>query len=176
MATPILGPAEISLEQAQRWAIARDGTGEFVIDVLPLFWVYAPERGIRPEVAAAQSAKETGFGRFGGVINASYHNTCGLKTTSGGGNNDPEAHMRFPNWHMGAVAHLDHLAIYAGAPGYPRAFKVDGTRLMLTPDPRHFEWIAGKAPTVEELGGAWAPSDSYGTSIVTQYLTPMYGF
>lgn len=55
------------------------------------------------------------------------------------------------------IAHLDHLALYAGAPGYPRAD---------SPDPRHFDFLAGDAPTVEQLSGRWAPAASYGPSLV----------
>jgi hypothetical protein len=65
------------------------------------------------------------------------------------------------------IACIDHLALYAGAPTYPRPN---------SPDPRHFESIYAVAPTVERLGGRWAPAPDYGTSIVRDYLTPMLGF
>jgi hypothetical protein len=55
------------------------------------------------------------------------------------------------------TAHLDHLALYAGARGYPK---------RRTPDPRHFAFLHGRARTVQALGGAWAPSRSYGREIV----------
>jgi hypothetical protein len=58
-------------------------------------------------------------------------------------------------------AHLDHLALYAGAAGYPRS---------ATPDPSHFASISGTAPTVEALSGKWAPSADYGASIVRDFL------
>jgi hypothetical protein len=55
------------------------------------------------------------------------------------------------------AAHLDHLALYAGARGYPKRH---------TPDPRHFPFLHGRARTVQALGGAWTPSRSYGREIV----------
>jgi hypothetical protein len=55
------------------------------------------------------------------------------------------------------TAHLDHLALYAGARGYPK---------RRTPDPRHFAFLHGRARTVQALGGAWAPSRTYGREIV----------
>jgi hypothetical protein len=112
---------------------------------------------VRPELAYAQAAKETNFGRFTGVLDASFRNPCGLKRTAGGGNHDPGAHRRFRTWKQGVTAHLDHLALYAGASGYPKRG---------TPDPRHFAFLHGKAPTVQALGGAWAPSRTYGREIV----------
>lgn len=65
--------------------------------------------------------------------------------------------MQFPTPEVGVLAHLEHLALYAGAPGFPRASPVDT---------RHFGYLHGKAPTVEGLSGKWAPSPSYHTSIV----------
>lgn len=163
--TSILGQAQATVEQAQAWARTR-GASQWFIDLAPIYWRLAPARGgVRPEVAYAQAAKETRFGLFGGVIpGPQYHNPCGLKTSGGGSNDDPAAHMQFPNDETGVTAHLDHLALYAGAPGYPR----EGT-----PDPRHFPSITGAAPTVEQLGGHWAPSADYGASIVRDYLEPL---
>ncbi len=159
--TPILGEARATVAQAQAWAKARNAAQVFV-DLAPLYWQEAPSHGgVRPEVAYAQSAKETAFGRFGGVIpGPEWHNWCGLKTTAGGGNYDVSAHAKFDSDLTGVRAHLDHLALYAGAPGYP---------LVDTPDPRHFGYLWGTAPTVEELSGKWAGA-GYGESVVKDYL------
>jgi hypothetical protein len=161
--TEIEGRSYTTLATAQTWARKQGATNRFVANAR-LYFELAPPRGIRPEVAYAQSALETGFGNFGGVINASWRNSCGIKTTQGGGNDDPNAHQRFASWYLGVIACIDHLALYAGAPGYPKAS---------TPDPRHFPSIYGTAPTVERLGGRWAPSPTYGTRIVRELLNPM---
>jgi len=161
--TPILGPVQATVEQAKAWARSRGATEQFVA-LADLYWDLAPETSVRPEVAYAQSAKETGFGHFGGVLTPQHCNPCGLKVTSGGNNNDPDAHQQFETWREGVQAHLDHLALYAGANGYPK---------VNTPDPRHFTWLCGRAPNVEALGGKWAPSPDYGSSIVNRYLRPL---
>ncbi|NPV72155.1 MAG: hypothetical protein HPY55_16235 [Firmicutes bacterium] len=162
--TPILGPARATVEQAQAWARSRGATEQFVA-LAPLYWRLGPERGgVEPAGAYSQAAKEMAFGRFGGVVDPSFCNPCGLKTRQGGSNSDPNAHQRFASWEKGVIAHLDHLALYAGAPGYPRPD---------TPDPRHFPFLLGKARTYEELGGKWAPSPDYGRSIVRDYLQPL---
>lgn len=101
------------------------------------------------------------MGRFGGVIpGPEWHNPCGMKTSSGGANTNPGAHAQFPDDLTGVRAHLDHLALYAGAPGYQRTD---------TPDPRHFPSIRGVARTIEQLGGRWAAKD-YGESTVRDRL------
>lgn len=164
--TPIEGRSYTTAAAAQRWARANGASPRFVQNAR-LYWELAPSRGIRPEVAYAQSAKETAYGNFGGVLTPAWRNSCGLKTTAGGGNDDPNAHQRFPNWRVGVIACIDHLALYAGAPTYPRAN---------TPDPRHFTSVYAVAPTVERLGGRWAPDRDYGRDIVRSYLTPLLGY
>jgi len=161
--TTILGPAVATVGQAKAWAAARKATRLFV-SLADLFWEIAPKLGVRPEVAYAQSAKETGFGWYKGTVDVSFHNTCGLKISKGGANDDPNAHQRFPDWQTGILAHVQHLALYAGK-------EVEGEIV----DPRHFASIRGKAKTVEELGGQgkWAANPAYGLSIVKDYLQPL---
>jgi len=156
----IIGTPTCTVEQMKQWAKDRGATQTF-IDLADLFYELGLKYNCDPAVVYSQSAKETGFMRFGGVIDETYHNTCGLKITSGGGNYDPDAHKKFKDWKEGITAHIHHLLLYAGAEGFP---------LSDTPDPRHFAWILGKAPTVEMLSGNWAPSKTYGESIVDQYI------
>lgn len=157
----IVSSTNITVSTAKKWAKSKGATNTFV-ELADLYWKYSSTHGnVNPAVAYVQAAKETGYGKFGGVIDESYHNPCGMKTSSGGGDYDPNAHMRFKSWDEGVQAHLDHLALYAGAKGYPRTGN--------THDPRHFASIRGKAPTVVALGGNWAPSVSYGQEILVLY-------
>lgn len=162
---PIVAPDSANLETAQKWATSKRAHDRFVNDILPALYAAAQEsreghagRGIDFAVVAAQSAKETGWGRFGGVLDASFHNTAGIKTGAGGGDFDPDAHQRFPSWAEGARAHVNHLSAYVclHPVGEPHA-RYDTVRRL--------SW-AGTITTVEELGARWAPSGSYGTDIV----------
>ena len=156
----IISDTEVTADQAKKWAKSKGATETF-IDLAELYWKYASEHGdVNPGIAYVQAAKETGYGKFGGVLDESYNNPCGMKTSSGGGDYDPNAHQRFNSWDEGVQAHLDHLALYAGAKGYPRSN---------TYDPRHFATIKGKAPTVNALGGNWAPSSTYGEEVNKLY-------
>lgn len=161
--TPIIAPPSATVAQAQEWAKKKRATEAF-ISLAPLYWEISKDSGVDPAVAYAQAAKETGYGKFGGVVDESFHNPCGLKISSNGSDKDPNAHMRFPDWRTGITAHIDHLALYAGAKGYPK---------KVTPDPKHFSFIFGRSPSVEELGGKWAPSAEYGKSILTNFLSSM---
>lgn len=154
--TNILGKPTASIEQMKEWARGKKAHQDF-IDLAPLYYEVSKAAGVNPVVTYTQSAKETGYFKFGGVLDITFKNPCGLKISSGGGDKDPNAHKRFASWEEGITAQVDHLALYAGAPGYPKPG---------TPDPRHFPYLKGSAKTVESLSGKWAPSKTYGHDIV----------
>lgn len=145
-----------TVKQMQEWARSKKAT-ELFINLAPTFYSESVKKGIDPLIVYAQSAKETGYMKFGGVLDASFKNPCGLKTKNGGGDYSPSAHKRFNTWEEGIEAQVDHLALYAGQKGFPK---------FNSPDPRHFPYLLGTAKTVEELGGKWAPSKQYGIDIV----------
>lgn len=169
----ILHEPRASFAQIQAWVASKKTAHPLAMAMLPILWESALANGIDPCVLIAQSMKETGWFNFKGVIRPNFCNTCGLKVTKGGGDQDPGAHKRFEYWEDGIMAHSDHLALYAGAPNMPKyspecashpneGYKGNGT----TQDPRHFTYLLGKCKTVESLGGNWAPSSTYGTDIV----------
>jgi N-acetylmuramoyl-L-alanine amidase len=165
--TPIIGRATATVAQAQAWAKAHNAPQAF-IDLAPLYWEIWGGLGLDPAVGYVQFAHETGFLYRNGTsmagIDATYHNPCGLKITAGGGDTVASAHKRFKDWREGITAHADHAALYAGAPGYPKAN---------SPDPRHFTWIKGVATTLEAFGGRWAPNPQYGVNIRDKFLIPL---
>ena len=163
--TPIMNTPTTDVAQMRAWATAR-GANVLFIDLAPTFYNVAITVGVDPAVLYTQSAKETNFMRFTGVLDESYMNSAGIKTTTGGDDYDPNAHHRFDSWEQGIRAQADHLALYAGAPGYPDPN---------SPDPRHFDFLAGRAPMVEQLGGNWAPSETYGLEII-RYMNELYGY
>lgn len=142
--------------QLLNWVMTKH-PDQLAIDLLPLYWSVATNMGIDPVLMYCQSMKETGYMKFGGVINATYCNPCGLKKQSGGGDYDKDAHMKFTSWVHGILAMAEHLALYAGK---------ECTPLSVPIDPRHFAYLKGTATTMEELGTKWAPSSSYGTDVV----------
>lgn len=143
-----------SKEQLLIWVKTKK-PNQLAIELLDLFWEISIEHQLDPVVVYCQAMKETGFMRFGGVLDSSFHNTCGLKTTVGGGNYDPNAHKRFDSWSKGIIAQCEHLCLYAGVSGYPLSEPLD---------PRHFNWIKGTALNVEDLSGKWAGA-TYGESL-----------
>jgi len=160
----IISDTEVTAKQAKKWAKSKGATETF-INIADLYYEYSSDCGdVNPAIAYVQAAKETGFGKFGGVIDESYKNPCGLKKSTGGGDYDKDAHQRFDSWDEGVQAHMDHLALYAGAKGYPKD---------KTFDPRHFATKKGVATTVNALGTQWAPSPTYGNEIGELYKNLM---
>ena len=153
----IISSPTATVEQMQKWARSKRATETFISLAPKYMKLYSSHGGINPIVAYAQSALETGYGKFGGVIDESYKNPCGMKTKEGGSDNDPNAHQKFDSWEDGISAHLDHLALYTGANGYPR---------VETKDPRHFSFIFGKAKSVLGLSGSWASDKQYGEKVL----------
>ena len=151
----ILSTTNTTLEQCLTWAKNKKATDLF-ISIVPILYNTAVKEGVNPLLVVAQCAKETGYCRFGGVLDASYKNTCGLKIPQGGSCTDPNAHMRFDSWEEGALAQVEHLALYAGKEGYP----LDNPK-----DPRHFDYLFGTCKTVHELSGKWA-GGTYGEDLI----------
>jgi len=158
----IISDSEVTVKQAKKWAKSKGATETF-IDLADLYFEYSSKCGdVNPAIAYVQAAKETAYGKFGGVLDESYHNPCGLKiaTAADGSDTDKNAHKKFNQWKEGVQAHLDHLALYAGANGYPKNDSYDQ---------RQFRTIKGTATTINSLGGKWAPSSTYGEEVNQLY-------
>jgi len=151
----IISKPTASKETILKWA-ENLNTNDLFKSWLPIAWEVGLEYGIDPVFIIAQFTLETGYAKFGGVLDASYHNVCGLKNPKGGSDVDANAHMKFSSWEEGITAQVQHLALYADAP------KLKGKKIV---DPRHFEWIRGTAKTASELSSKWATGPSYGEKI-----------
>lgn len=177
----ILTKPTATLNQCINFTKNKKTANKLCFTLIPIIYEEAVNRNINPAIAIAQAYKETGYFNFGGVLDSSFHNVCGLKNPAGGGDKDKNAHKRFESWEVGITAYLDHLALYAGAKSYPRysadlesyykskGLKYDSNKLKqngVTEDPRHFTYLHSKCKTVESLSGNWAPAKTYGSDIV----------
>ncbi len=149
--TPLVGSAEVSVEQAQKWAKSREAHRRF-IDIAPLYWEFAEKSGLRPEVLYAQSAMETKFGEYDGTVPPEYNNWAGLKIAEENGDSR-ENHEVFSTPEEGVRAHFNHLSAYVGLKpiGEPH-----GRYHLVAEQP----W-AGSVFYVEDLSGKWTPSEDY---------------
>lgn len=183
--TLLTGPSELGIHgwlQAEQWARERGATLAFV-DNARRYWTLAEGVSIRPEVAYAQSGKETGFGRFGGVVTPDMHNWCGLKVArpqdapwppntpdylrTRGTDYNVLAHEHFDTDDEGVRQHLNHLNAYAfGHQGVPLGVPAARRAVILTTS-----W-AGTIRTVEDLWH-WNGRADYPETLMTGYLNSL---
>jgi len=154
--TLIVSGPTITLSQAQAWAKSKNAHQRFV-DIAPLYWEYGKKTGIRPEVLYAQAAYETGYGRYIGIVPASFNNWAGIKI--GGSNGDsPEDYEQFATPEEGVRGHFNHISAYVGL--QPVGKPHDRYHSV-----KSMPW-AGTVEYFEELSGKWAHSSIYHETIV----------
>ena len=123
----------------------------------------AEAEGINSDVAFAQMCLETGYLRFGGLVQPEFHNYCGL-----GAMDAEHPGEQFPDEQTGVRAHIQHLQAYATTEDI-----ILNKELV---DPR-YNWVH-KTKYIEnifELAGNWASDPLYGQKIDT-ILTNLQGF
>lgn len=142
----ILAAPTVTVGQMQRWAQKSGATRRFTELALYAFTA-STSHGVDPALTYAIMAHETAFGHFGGVLDESFHNWGGIKTTNGGDNSDPNAHQRFITDTDGVRAVAQHAGLYGG-------LYVPTEQVI---DPRHFEPIRGVAGVgLPSAGWTWA--------------------
>lgn len=123
----------------------------------------ATAEGINSDVAFAQMCLETGFLKFGGLVQPDFHNYCGL----GAMDTDHPGEI-FETEELGVRAHIQHLQAYAT--------KEETQLHKELVDPR-YNWVH-KTKYIEDifgLTGTWATDPHYGEKI-DGLLTAMEDF
>lgn len=106
--------------------------------------------GIRADMALAQAIKETGHFAYGGIVQWTDNNFCGLGATGSA------APAQFKTAELGVIAHYAHLACYA----FPTDLAI--AQCSKTYDPRHDHTIyhrlnPNSGKTIwSQLNGVWA--------------------
>lgn len=135
-----------------------EGGADTIETFCQMYYDEAVTEGVRPEVAFAQTMKETGFLQYGGDASIEQFNFAGLGTTGGGvpGNS-------YPDVRTGIRAQIQHLKAYA----------TSDPLIQECVDNRYEYVKKGSAPYVEWLGQqenpegtGWATGENYGYDIV----------
>lgn len=126
---------------------------DFLVEFASYYVDEALAEGINSDIAFAQMCLETGFLRFGGLVQEEWNNFCGL------GAMGPEHPGEiFETEQLGVRAHIQHLQAYATT----EDVKLNNELI----DPR-YNWVH-KTKFVEDiwgLAGTWATDPNYGTKI-----------
>lgn len=159
----ILGKSVASLDQMQLWAKDKGASDKF-IDAAKIYCKYGLLTGIRADILYCQSAKETNFGRYTGIVSEDMNNFAGIKIKNPVGDRKKD-HEAFPTIDDGIRAHFNHISAYVGK--NPIGKPHDRYYIV-----KNLDW-AGSIKYVEDLGGKWASSLNYGRDIINNYLTPL---
>jgi hypothetical protein len=166
----ILGRPTVPLTTVKTNLSLQGASTLFVTQMLPELWDASLLFAVDPVVTVAQSYKETGGGRFGGLAKPAMCNPCGLKLDEeqqklvpGVTDSSPDktlTHAIFPNWTVGALAHVQHLRAYSGA-------YLPDDSVIFSPRYKYVKQINKPVDTVEGLSGRWAyPGVTYGPEVV----------
>jgi hypothetical protein len=106
--------------------------------------------GVNHDVAFAQMCLETGYLKFGGLVQPEWNNFCGL-----GAIGPEQPGLIFPDIRTGVRAHIQHLKAYATN---------EPLNLELV-DPRYKYVRLGSSPSIYGLAGTWAADKMYAVKI-----------
>lgn len=151
--TPIMGKSQFSKKQLLGYFNKKTKSREYKLTctIEELIEYYITEGGIenvRGDIAFIQGCLETGFFKYGGIVNWNQNNFCGLGALDG---NSQGRCATFESARMGVRAQIQHLKAYAST-----------EQLELSQvDPRFKYVIRGSAEYVEYLGIPDNPLTTY---------------
>ena len=134
--------------------------GGFVRTLAQYYIEEAAFEGVNHDIAFSQMCLETGFLRFGGLVQPEWNNFCGL-----GAIGPEQPGLVFPDPRTGVRAHIQHLKAYATEE------PLKGELV----DPRYRYVRKGSSPSIEGLSGTWAADRLYSVKI-GDILQRLYDF
>lgn len=114
--TAILGMAQATAQQMALFCRSRNAAPRLpacsVEELAQMFLEEGAAEGVRGDVAWAQSLKETGFFRYGGIVLPEQNNYAGIGALNG---NAQGQAATFPDPRIGVRAQIQHLKAYVAA-------------------------------------------------------------
>lgn len=163
--TPIMGAATLHVSQMVAYAKKCNGNPKLpncsLEELAQLFIEEATVEGVRPEVAWAQSLKETGYFAYGGIVLPEQNNYAGIGALNG--NSQGQA-ASFESPRLGVRAQIQHLKAYASTEALKQPCVDPRFNLVKRGSAIYVEWLgAGDNPN----GVGWAyPGKGYGADII----------
>lgn len=160
---PIMGRGRASTEQLIQFfsSTRKEYDYQYVRNVARTYIQEGDIEGVNSDVAFCQMCIETNYLRFGGQVEKSQNNFCGLGATDDGKPGDTFRSIR-----LGVRAHIQHLKAYASTRPLNRR----------TVDPRFDGVKRGSVTVIQGLAGTWATDPQYSHKIaqklyeLNQYL------
>ena len=147
----LLAPGTLSAEQLTGFFIHENNQKEYqeIYDFACLYIQEAAAENINSDIAFAQMCHETGFLKFGGLVQPEWHNYCGLGAISA-----EQPGCQFETVQLGVRAHIQHIQAYATTEDVPL-----NNELV---DPR-YSWVhkTKYAVTLGDFAKSWATDPEY---------------
>lgn len=165
---PIMGTSSVTVEQMISYFSTGNvpypaeqlskGGADSIETFCQIYYEESIAEGVRPEVAFAQTMKETGWLQYGGDASIEQFNFAGLGTTGGGvpGNS-------YPDVRTGIRAQIQHLKAYATADALTQECVDDRYEYVMKGSAPYVEWLGQNE---NPQGQGWATAENYGYSIV----------
>ncbi len=165
---PIMGESNITVQEMVNYfndsgetypsEELSEGGADSIETFCRIYYDEASAEGVRPEVAFAQTMKETGFLQYGGDASIEQFNFAGLGTTGGGvpGNS-------YPDVRTGVRAQIQHLKAYATTDALEQECVDDRYEYVKKGAAPYVEWL-GQQENPDGVG--WATGENYGYDIV----------
>ena len=151
----ILDQGKLTADQLADYFVSRNTEADraYILQFAQYYIEEAAAEGINSDVAFAQMCLETGFLRFGGLVQPEFHNYCGL-----GAMDAEHPGEQFPDEQTGIRAHIQHLQAYATTE--------DVKLVKELVDPR-YNWVhkTKYIETIYQLAGTWATDPQYGEKL-----------
>ena len=160
----ILDHGQLTADQLADYFVSRntEADRDHIVQFAQYYIDEAAAEGINSDVAFAQMCLETGFLRFGGLVQPEFHNYCGL-----GAMDADHPGEQFETEQLGVRAHIQHLQAY----GTKEENQLNNELI----DPR-YNWVH-KTKFVEDiygLAGTWATDPLYGQKLETVLTNMSY--
>ena len=148
----IMGKGNVSPEKLSSFLLQtnKQANSTYVRMLSQIYIEEAAYEGINHDVAFAQMCLETGYLKYGGLVQPEWNNFCGL-----GAIGPEQPGLIFPDPRTGVRAHIQHLKAYATT----EPLKQDLV------DPRYRYVRLGSSPAIDGLAGTWAADKMYAVKI-----------
>lgn len=163
--TTIIGKGEVTVNQMVSFALKGNPFPALpyctVRELAEIFIQEAVIEGVRPDVAWAQSLKETGYFKYGGIVVKEQNNYAGIGALNG--NNKGQA-ATFDSPRLGVRAQIQHLKAYGSEKALEQTCVDPRFHLVTRGSSKYVQWLGYKD---NPNGAGWAyPGEGYGNSIV----------
>ena len=165
LSTTLMDQGQASAKQLAAFFLSRNPEADkaHITQFAQYYIDEAAAEGINSDVAFAQMCLETGFLKFGGLVQPDFHNYCGL-----GAMDAEHPGERFETEELGVRAHIQHLQAYATTEDIKLHKELVDPRYNWVHKTKYIEDIFG-------LTGTWATDPHYGEKI-QGLLTAMADF